>query len=72
MNVKRITYLSELYNIIGNYLHQHGDANILAMATHTNSDINNHTHYSISLENLNDDLKEIKTISINYHEILAD
>lgn len=72
MKTKRVVKLSELHQIIGNYLYMYGDANIASIATHTNSDHNNHLKYSFCLTPLDRVLKlneEEDVLTIDYHEI---
>lgn len=72
MKTKRVVKLSELHQIIGNYLYMNGDANIASIATHTNSDHNNHLKYSFCLTPLDRVLKlneEEDVLTIDYHEV---
>ena len=71
MKTKRIVKLSELHQIIGNYLYMHGDANIASIATCTNSDYNNHIKYKFNLTPINGvlALDEEDILTINYHEV---
>lgn len=70
MNTKRITYLSELHKIIGNYLYEHGDADIRSIGTHCNRDHSNHLKYSLLVHNFkeSDEWKEDR-ICIDYHNV---
>ena len=72
MKTKRVVKLSELHQIIGNYLYMYGDANIASIATHTNGDPENHLKYSLHLAPIDRELElnEDETIlGIDYHEI---
>lgn len=72
MKTKRIVRLSELHQIIGNYLYMHGDADITSIATHTNGDPNNHLKYSLHLAPIDREMlpnEDEDVLGINYHEI---
>ena len=72
MKTKRVVKLSELHQIIGNYLYMYGDANIASIATHTNGDPENHLKYSLHLAPIDRELElneEETILGIDYHEI---
>ena len=72
MKTKRIVKLSELHQIIGNYLYMYGDANVASIATHTNGDLNNHLKYSLHLTPIDRELElneEETILGIDYREI---
>ena len=72
MKTKRVVKLSELHQIIGNYLYMYGDANIASIATHCNGDPKNHLNYSLHLAPIDRELKlneEETILKIDYHEI---
>lgn len=72
MKTKRITKLSELHQIIGNYLYMYGDADIASIATHTNGDPNNHLKYTLHLAPIDRELEineEENVLQIDYHTI---
>lgn len=72
MKTKRVVKLSELHQIIGNYLYMYGDANIVSIATHTNGDHKNHLKYSLHLAPIDRELEpneEETMLGIDYHEI---
>lgn len=52
MKTKRITLLSELHKLIGNYLYENGDANIVSIMTHNSGDINDKKKYSLVLRDV--------------------
>lgn len=69
---KRIVYLSQLYEKIGNYLQAAGDANIVSISTHCNHP--EQIYYTLKLETLNDALnKNINGyITIRYVDVPVD
>lgn len=72
MKTKRVVKLSELHQIIGNYLYTCGDANIESIATHTNGNPNNHLKYSLHLSPIDRELElneEETILGIDYHEV---
>lgn len=72
MKTKRVVKLSELHQIIGNYLYMYGDANITSIATHTNGDPKNHLKYSLHLAPIDRELElneEETLLGIDYHEV---
>lgn len=72
MKTKRVVKLSELHQIIGNYLYMYGDANITSIATHTNGDPKNHLKYSLHLAPIDRELEpneEETILGIDYYEI---
>lgn len=72
MKTKRVVKLSELHQIIGNYLYMYGDADITSIATHTNGDPNNHLKYSFHLAPIDRELEvneEETVLGIDYHKI---
>lgn len=71
MKTKKIVKLSEIYQIIGDYLHANGDANVESIATHNNRDPKNHLKYTLHLSPINRELEsyeEEKVICIDYNE----
>ena len=74
MNNKRVTLLSELHKIIGNYLYENGDANIVSIMTHNSGDINNKKKYSLVLRDVKADPcaagVEENFITIDYRDII--
>ena len=72
MKTKRVVKLSELHQIIGNYLYMYGDANITSIATHTNGDPKNHLKYSLRLAPIVRELELIEEetlLGFDYHEV---
>jgi len=72
MKTKRVVKLSELHQIIGNYLYMHGDANITSIATHTNGHPKNQLKYSLRLAPIDRELElneEETILGIDYHEV---
>lgn len=74
MNNKRVTLLSDLHKIIGNYLYEHGDANIVSVMTHNSGDINNKKKYSLILRDVKADPYaadvEEKFLTIDYRDVV--
>lgn len=74
MKTKRVTLLSELHKIIGNYLYENGDANIVSIMTHNSGDINNKKKYSLVLRDVKADPYaadvEEKFLTIDYRDVV--
>lgn len=74
MKTKRITLLSELHNLIGNYLYENGDANIVSIMTHNSGDINNKKKYSLVLRDIKADPHEFGVkedfLTIDYRDVI--
>ena len=71
---KRITLLSDLHKLIGNYLYENGDANIVSIMTHNSGDINNKKKYSLVLRDVKADPHgfgiEEKILTVEYRDII--
>lgn len=59
---KRIVYLSQMYEKIGDYLQKNGDAYVSSISTHCNHP--EQIYYTLNLENLKDDTE--RKIDIRY------
>ena len=74
MKTKRITLLSELHKLIGNYLYENGDANIVSIMTHNSGDINDKKKYSLVLRDVKADPYaadvEEKFLTIDYRDVV--
>ena len=74
MKTKRITLLSDLHKLIGNYLYENGDANIVSIMTHNSGDINNKKKYSLVLRDVKADPYaagiEEKFLTIDYRDVV--
>lgn len=74
MSNKRVTLLSELHKLIGNYLYENGDANIVSIMTHNSGDINNKKKYSLVLRDVKADPYaagvEEKFLTIDYRDVV--
>ena len=75
MKTKRITKLSDIHKLIGNFLYMHGDADVTSIATHTNSDSNDRTKYSFHLHPINsseNNMADEEIIFVNYDTVMSD
>lgn len=75
MKTKRITKLSDIHKMIGNFLYMHGDADVTSIATHTNSDLNDHTKYSFHLHPISgseNSVADEEIIFVNYNNVIFD
>lgn len=75
MKTKRITKLSDIHKMIGNFLYMHGDADVTSIATHTNSDLNDHTKYSFHLHPISgseNSIADEEIIFVNYDTVIFD
>lgn len=74
MKTKRVTLLSELHKLIGNYLYENGDANIVSIMTHNSGDINDKKKYSLVLRDVKADPYaadvEEKFLTIDYRDVV--
>ena len=74
MKTKRVTLLSDLHKIIGNYLYENGDANIVSIMTHNSGDMNNKKKYSLVLRDVKADPYEAgveeKLLTIDYRDVI--
>lgn len=59
---KRIVYLSQMYEKIGDYLQQNGDAHVSSISTHCNHP--EQIYYTLNLKNLKDDTE--RKIDVRY------
>ena len=59
---KRIVYLSQLYEKIGDYLQKNGDAHVSSISTHCNHP--EQIYYTLNLKNLKDDTE--RKIDVRY------
>lgn len=59
---KRIVYLSQMYEKIGDYLQKNGDAHVSSISTHCNHP--EQIYYTLNLKNLKDDTE--RKIDVRY------